>query len=70
MLHHLVFALAAVLATLDLAPVHLCIRLMLLHMTAEVRLTLNMRAAFCADHAGQGGCCGVDYVGWLSNSMG
>lgn len=69
MLHHLVFALAAVLTALDLAPVHLCIRLMRLHMTAEIRLTLNMRAAFCADHTGLGGCCGVGYVGCLSNGM-
>ena len=69
MLHHLVFALAAVLAALDLAPEHLCIGLMLLHMTAEVRLAPNMRTAFCTDHARLGGCCGSNYVRDLSNSM-
>ena len=70
MLHHLVFALAAVLAALELAPKHLCVRLMPLHMTAEVRLTLNMRAAFCADHTWLGGSWGVGYVRRLSDSMG
>ena len=70
MLHHLVFANGGVLAALDLAPEHLCVGLMLLHMTAKVRLTSNMGAAFCADHAGLGGSCGVGYVRFLSNSMG
>lgn len=70
MLHHLVFALAAVLAAWDLAPVHLCIGLMLLHMTAEVRLARNMHAAYCADHAGLGGSCSVGYVRRLSDSTG
>ena len=70
MLHQLVFALAAVLTASDLAPEHLCIALMLLHMTAKVRLTPNTCAALHADHAGLGGSCGVGYVRCLSNSMG
>ena len=70
MLHQLVFALAAVLAALDLALEHLCVGLMLLHMTAKVRLSPNMGAVFCADYAGLGGSCGVGCVSCLSNSMG
>ena len=59
MLHQLVFALAAVLAALDLAPEHLCIGVMRLHMAAEVRLTPNMGAALYAHHARLGVSCGV-----------
>ena len=70
MLHQFVFALAAVLAALDLALKHLCVGLMHLHMTAKVRLTPNTGVAFWAHHARLDLSCGVGYVKCLSNSMG
>ncbi len=69
MLHQLVFALAAVLAALDLAPVHLCIGLMLLHMTIEIRLASEVSTTLHADWTGLDWTSVVENIGHLINSM-
>ena len=69
MLHQLVFALAAVLTALDLAPVHLCIGLMLLHMTIEIRLASEVPTTLHADWTGLDWTSVVESIGHLINSM-
>ena len=69
MLHQFVFALAAVLAVLDLALVHWCIGLMLLHMTIEIRLASEVPTTLHADWTGLNWTSVVESVGYLINSM-
>lgn len=70
MLHQLVFALAAVITVLELAPEHLCIGVMDLHMTVKVRWTPNIGGALYAHHATLGVFCGVGFVRCSSHSIG
>ena len=70
MLHQLVFALAAVLTALDLAPKHLCTGLMLLHVTMEVRLASKVTTTLHADWTGLDWTSVVNSIGHLINSMG
>ena len=69
MLHQLVFALAAVLTALDLASVHLCIGLMLLHVTIEIRLASEVPTTLRAHWTGLDWTSVVDGIGHLTNSM-
>ena len=69
MLHQLVFALAAVLTALDLAPVHLSIGLMLLHVTIEIRFASKVPTTLRADRTGLDWTSVVESVERLINGM-